>query len=58
MNDCAEGLGPKASEIEIEALITQVIIHNQEGSLTRIVSDESISELACGDIFAVIIHSI
>ena len=56
INECAASLGLRNVE-HVEALIAQ-IIHNQEGSLTRIMSDKSIAEMARGDIFAVIFDSI
>lgn len=56
LNECAEGLGLRQADQIMELLAR--LIYNQDGSLTRVVSDESIPELVCGDIFAVIIHSI
>lgn len=56
INESAASLGLRNVE-HIEALIAQ-IVHNQEGSLTRVVSDESIAEMARGNIFAVIFDSI
>jgi len=56
LNECAESLGLR----HLDQIVTFVarLIHNQEGSLTRVVSDESIIKAVRGDIFAVIIHSI
>jgi hypothetical protein len=56
LNDCATRLNlRRADKI---TLFVAGLIHNQEGSLTRLASDESILELVRGDVFAVIIHSI
>ena len=54
--DCCEGLGLRRADQMVQFLAR--LIHNQEGSLTRIVSDESMVEAVRGDTYAVIMHSI
>jgi hypothetical protein len=56
LNTCVSGLGLRQMD-EIVPFAAR-LIHNQEGSMTRVVSDESIVEMVRGDVFAVIVHSI
>jgi hypothetical protein len=56
LNRCVSDRGLKnADEI---ALFVARLIHNQDGSLTRVVSDDSVVELVRDDVFAVIVHSV